>query len=30
LLVNTNGSFTFVDPAATNFVRQFYRAVQTP
>ena len=30
LLVNTNGSFTFTDPAVTSFVRQFYRAVQMP
>ncbi len=29
-LVNTNGSFTFTDSAATNFVHQFYRAIQTP
>ena len=30
LLVNTNGSFVFGDPGATNLARQFYRAVQTP
>jgi len=26
--VNTNGSFQFTDPLATNFVRQFYRAME--
>ena len=30
LVVNTNGAVTFTDQAATNFLRQFYRAIQIP
>jgi len=30
LVVNTNGAVTFIDQAATNFLRQFYRAIQMP
>ena len=30
LVVNTNGAVTFTDQAATNFLRQFYRAIQMP
>ena len=27
VIINTNGSVPFIDPAATNFTRRFYRAV---